>query len=433
MHGTHETARQDGCRIRFKNTMLKKNIIGLTWIQLISYVAPIVALPILTRNLGLHDFGLYIFYSGIANLVAILADMGVGNIATQRVVLANTREEKATYYLAIMGIKSGFLILSVFCLYFITKFFFTEQYSGSLFVLAALGGASLALTPSFYYLATGDSVKLAAVLSIGKAVFLLALILLATGGINLHAALLVTFLPGLCATFAANLMVVAKIDTLKEHFSLEKTKEFFVDSRVFALSNLMVWSYTSSPALLIAKFYGTESAALYGAAEKIIVALKSLLSPVQQGAHPWVLSALNENRSLYKKRALGLLVFLITFGLTTTAFLYAGADEILYLLGKGKLTAAHGILIVMGALPLLTSLTGFLGNFVLIPLGLNRIYLASIAVGFFTYVLLYFTLGGQGAMGTVYAMVSAELAITIVMAGAILFRAKKSSLGIDVK
>jgi len=402
--------------------MLKKNIIGLTWMQLINYVAPLVTLPILTRTLGLHDFGLYIFYSGIASFIAILADMGVGNIATQRIVLANTKEEKDTYFLAIMGIKSVFLLLSIFCLYFATKLFFPSQYDANLFPLAALGGASLALTPSFYYLARGDSVRLAAMVSVGKAVFLGALILLATTGISLYSALLATFLPAACATLAANLVVVLKIGKLKSSFSLEKTKDFLIESRVFALSNLMVWSYTSSPSLLIAKFYGTESAALYGAAEKIIVALKSLISPVMQGAHPWVLSALKDNFELYRKRGLNLLFFLILFGLGSTVFLYVGADQILHLLGKGKLNGAHAILIVMGLLPLLTALTGFMGNFVLIPQVLNRMYLAAITAGFCTFILSWFVLRDHGMMRAVYAMVGAELVIAVAMAGAILLR-----------
>ena len=413
--------------------MLKKNIIGLTWIQLINYVAPIVALPLLTRTLGLHDFGLYIFYAGISNFIAILADMGVGNIATQRIVMANTKEEKDSYFIAIMGIKSFFLLLSIVCLFFATKYFFSEQYNFGLFVLASAGGASLALTPSFYYLANGDSVRLAAILSIGKVLFLVALIVLATTGISLYAAMLVTCIPALCATFSANLIVILKIGQLKSHFSFRKTKEFLIESRVFALSNLMVWSYTASPSLLIAKYHGTESAALYGASEKIIVALKSLVGPIQQGAHPWVLSALKDNPGLYKKRALGVLLFLTAFGLVSATFLYFYADKVLYLLGKGKLTAAHEILIIMAVLPLLTSMTGFMGNFVLIPLGLNRIYLASIAAGFFAYIVSYFALVGQGVMGTVFSMVAAELVIVMMMGGAILTQRRKPNHSIGAR
>jgi PST family polysaccharide transporter len=413
--------------------MLKTNIIGLTWIQLANYAAPIVALPLLTRTLGLHDFGLYIFYSGISNFIAILADMGVGNIATQRIVLANSKVEKDSYYISIMGIKCFFLLVSIICLFFATKFFFDEQFNSKLFVFAAASGASLALTPSFYYLANGDSVRLAAILSAGKLLFLLALAILAMLGLSLYTAMLVTCIPALCATFSANLIVILKIAKLKNHFSFDKTKQFFKESRVFALSNLMVWTYTSSPSILIAKFHGTESAALYGASEKVIVALKSLISPIQQGAHPWVLSALKDNPERYKKRALCIFLFLIGFGLVTMTLLYFSAEKVLYILGKEKLAAAYSILVAMAVLPLLTSMTGFMGNFVLIPLGMNRVYLTAIAAGFSAYILSYFVLIRHGVMGTVFSMITAELVIVIVMSAAIFFRLRRKSIVFETK
>ncbi len=103
------------------------NVRSLSWLQLITYVFPIIILPYLFRVIGPEKFGLICFAQAFVQYFMILTDYGFSVSATKEISLCHEDKPKICNVIsAVMTIKIilAFLSLLVLCMvvYFVPRF-----------------------------------------------------------------------------------------------------------------------------------------------------------------------------------------------------------------------------------------------------------------------------------------------------------------------
>ena len=103
------------------------NVSSLSWLQLVTYVLPVIVLPYLFRVIGPEKFGLICFAQAFVQYFMILTDYGFSVSATKEISLCLENKVKVRNVIAaVMTIKTALAFLSflVLCIvvYFVPRF-----------------------------------------------------------------------------------------------------------------------------------------------------------------------------------------------------------------------------------------------------------------------------------------------------------------------
>src|SRR5271170_3063051 len=95
------------------------NVTSLSWLQLVTYLFPIIILPYLFRVIGPEKFGLISFAQAFVQYFMILTDYGFSVSATKEISLCHENKAKVCNVIsAVMTIKTilAFVSLLILCM-----------------------------------------------------------------------------------------------------------------------------------------------------------------------------------------------------------------------------------------------------------------------------------------------------------------------------
>lgn len=395
--------------------MFKRNLIGIGLVQVLNFSIPLVSMPIIFNMLNVNEYGRYSFYFSISIAIGVFCDMGTSTVATTKILLLDSIQDKLLKYYELTILKIFGLFFSCLISVLLVYIEFPEFFDPVGVAMAIFGGICIGLNPSFYLIAEGNMMKFAKMSFYGKMSGLIMLFIMKIISINTYGmVLLANYLPMLLVVIFSNYSIARKLEK-KNSISISNIFLLFREVKSYAVANLMTWTYASSPTLIIGKIYGVEAVGIYGVADKIFVAVKAIISPFLQSAQPWVVAKLKIDNNKYYKRLNVVMALSIAYGVFSFFLLYFGGDFFLQKISGGKFIAALQYLKILSLMPLFTTVSWVLGNIFLGPSGLSKEYFLSISLGLFSFIisLLYFS--SDGKYGVAYAILIAELIITIAM------------------
>jgi polysaccharide transporter, PST family len=146
---------------------ISQNVVGLYWVQVATFLVPLVTLPYISRVLGPSAFGLVIFAQGFSVFLTLLVDWGFTPYGVRAV--ASDRENHEALVGTVARIRGAQLLMSaaslpiaVGALVLVPKF---HQHPAFL-VLAWVAAVSTALTPNWYFVGV-ERVRLVSALQLG--------------------------------------------------------------------------------------------------------------------------------------------------------------------------------------------------------------------------------------------------------------------------
>lgn len=362
--------------------MYIKNTVRLISIQLVNYLGPLIALPLLTTGFDATDFGVFAFYIAIYNFLLVFSDMGVANTAPRLLAVRNKAGQVSEFFsvaIAIRILAFTFLFLTAcICL----KYFFEQKYNIKYLLIIYIVGIPLAFNINQFAILKGDIEIVLKTSLEAKFLYLIFISLQAFIGFNLLWSIGVyVFCNALQYVRAYNKFCIKNNYEIKK-FNLLKLKLYIKKIGLLSSANVIVWVYTSSPIFLIEKMYGAEAVGMYGAAERIMNAIKSLFAPLQQLIQIKVIRSTHRDLSLHYK----MLLFLMIIGGVAAVIIVASASDVVELLAGAKYNQASTILMAMAGLPILFSVSGYMGNCILLLKGESKLYFKSLVLGFFVYI-----------------------------------------------
>jgi polysaccharide transporter, PST family len=397
---------------------LRENIVALSVLQALNYVVPLVTVPYLVRVLGPAHFGLIAFAQALIIYFDLLTNYGFSFSATRTVACCRENPGavakifwRTTYAKTAMMLLSaailGMLVVAVprfratpwlYCAAFLTvvgtvtfPVWFFQGIEQMRFITLAQASARLLSIPALLMVvrSPADYVYAAAI----------------QGGVPLLASIILA--PALLRRVPTGPPRPSASDTWA---ALREGWHPFV-----AQTGLVINSSTTTVVLgLVA---GNNEVGYYGAADKVIKAVTSLLAPVAQALYPHLNALKVRSRSL-------------TFGLMRTAFAWVGVLALAASLATLFLARPAGLLLwgsgfypsivvlrCLAPLPVLFALINIMGVQTMLVLEMDSVLSRILFAGVVLNAGLAAVLSAMfGAVGAAAATVAAALAVAASLA-----------------
>ena len=265
--------------------IIVKNYLALLFIQGANFILPLIILPYLVRVLGSEKYGLVMIAQSVALFLTIIVDFGFNISATKEVAyLKNDKEKLSQFYWNIVFVKLILIIITFIILLGMT--FFINKFKLDPLVYLFSFGLVLgqAIFPTWFFQGI-EKMQVITFVTVGaKLFFTLSLFFVV---FNPDDYLYVPIFNGLGFIISGLFGFIFILQFVKFISpKLLQIKDIIKNSSSLFFSNLAVSFYTSSNVIILGFFAGDSIAGIYSSMEKLILAIKSIYTPVYQAIFP---------------------------------------------------------------------------------------------------------------------------------------------------
>jgi len=265
--------------------IIVKNYLALLFIQGANFILPLIILPYLVRVLGSEKYGLVMIAQSVALFLTIIVDFGFNISATKEVAyLKNDKEKLSQFYWNIVFVKLILIIITFIIL--LGMIFFIDKFKLNPLVYLFSFGLVLgqAIFPTWFFQGI-EKMQVITFVTVGaKLFFTLSLFFVV---FNPDDYLYVPIFNGLGFIISGLFGFIFSLQYVKFISpKLLQIKDIIKNSSSLFFSNLAVSFYTSSNVIILGFFAGDSIAGIYSSMEKLILAIKSIYTPLYQAIFP---------------------------------------------------------------------------------------------------------------------------------------------------
>ena len=332
---------------------IAKNYVALLFIQGTNFILPLIIFPYLVRTLGLEKYGLVMVAQSVAVFLTIIVDFGFNISATREVAnLKNDKEKLSQFYWNVFSIKLVLIIITFLLL--LGLIICVDKFSVDPLIYLFSFGLVLgqAIFPTWFFQGIEKMQIITIVNVAAKLFFTISLFFVVLSPADYR---YVPIFNGLGFVISGLFGFVFSLQYVKFIFpKLSQVKEIIENSSSLFFSNFAVSLYTSSNTLILGFFAGDSMAGVYASMEKLILAIKSMYSPLYQAIFPNLSTKpYDEIRSYIDKMRIPI-GFL---GLVISIIIFFGAKQILMLAFDDALIVGYSAVFqILGLISILSSL-----------------------------------------------------------------------------
>jgi polysaccharide transporter, PST family len=401
----------------------RKNFAVLMMLQVSTYAAPLLTLPLLTRVLMPSGYGRLAFAMAFINYFIVLTNYGFSLTATPQISINrdNRAERSRIFWETILSqaviTAVGFVVLVVL------SFTFERLEQDRALLILGFGSAIGAmLIPTWYFQGIEDLRVISIIVFTGRALSVPAMFLLVHTREDIYWAMAVNMLVPLLSGIAIvsylylrremDFVAVPRRDIVK---ALRNGWGVFMGTAVFDI-------YTSSNVVLLALISGDVTAGYFAAGDKLIRAALAMMTPLRSAAYPrisYLMHHAREDAFDFLRKMLAYQGALLAI-VSLTIFL--GAPFAVKILYGAQFAPTVNVLRWMAFIPLMSGFSDIFGVQTMLPLGMrsqfSRVLIVSAFLNFGLLTLLAKLYGEQGAAATVLVV---ETYIAVAMAATLYF------------
>lgn len=404
-----------------KNNREIKDVVYLTALQGLNYVAPLIVFPYLMKVLGAEKFGYIGFSLAIIQYLMLLVDFGFNFSATKKIALAKGNQQEINQiFSSTLNSKIGLLLLSfiilLICAFAIPRF---SIYSSTLLVLFFIVVGN---TFSFVWLFQGmGQIRIVSIINTFSKLMILPLTfwLVKSGDDYLIAAVVQSSVYLVGSLITILVLIKRRYITRWITVTFDEIKKEISDAYPIFLSSTASSVYTALFAVILGYFSNPVEVGKYTAAEKLMRGFCFvILIPVTQAYYPRIsvmsLTSKSSAVSVIKK----ILVFLI--GAMTVVFflMFFFSEKISFFLGKDY-SGVDAIFKIMAFTPIFIASGGVLGQLGLLALGNERdkkkFQYVYFVAAFIAIISIFILVPNLSSIGASVALLITEISVFIGM------------------
>lgn len=311
-----------------QNNVILRNYFSLLLVQITNVILPLITFPYLVRVLGVKLYGTVMMAYSLAIFFGIFVDFGFNITATREVALL--RKDKillSKYFSNVLTIRTILLFFSFFLLLILTHSIqkLSENIEVYLFSFGIVIGQ--AIFPSWFFQGIEKMKTITIINFISKLIFTISIFLFIKNESDYLLASLFYSLGSIISGFIGIILCLKFIKAFKP--SIKQMKIIFLESFSVFTSNIFVSFYTTLNTLILGVFTTESLAGVYVSIEKIIVAIKSVYTPLYQAIFPNItVRSKNDVISFIKK----ILFPIILSSFLITSIIFVFSEEILSLI-----------------------------------------------------------------------------------------------------
>ena len=349
-----------------------QNAMALSWVQLATFVLPLVTLPYLARMLGPHALGVLVFAQAFSGFVYLLSEYGFGlssgrDIATRRGEGRGVDDIVAAVQGAKLVLIAVALVLGAAAVVLVPTFRRAPEY----LVLAVADAIALGISPLWYFRGL-ERLRVAAALNLlARLVATVGVLLLVRARGEGWVVLGISAVTDLAASVGCLWLMYRDVRLLRPTW--EGARRALGQGWHLFLYNASLVLYTTANAFVLGLLAPAAQVAFFGGAERMSRAATRMVGPVSEALFPRVTYLLAQGARERARFVAGRSLVLLTgLGLLAGAGLAVLAPWIVSLvLGEGY-GAAVPVLRVLALLIPLIAASNVLGIQWMIPLGFDR-------------------------------------------------------------
>jgi PST family polysaccharide transporter len=391
---------------------LVENFFFLSILQVFNFILPLLTFPYLVRVLGVEKFGLFAFAMSFISYFTIISDYGFNLTATKAVSINRNKKTKLNEISsAILTIK---FILVIFCFLLLLLFVYNIDrfYDDRLIFILTFGNVvGQALFPTWFFLGIEQMKHITVINAVTKLIFAGSIFIFVK---NTNDFFLVPILFSLGSILGGAYGFWLLINRYCINFSFqtkETLRDYFQEGWQIFASSFAINIYINSNTLILGLITNDVLVGFYSIAEKIMKALRSLVSMAFQVIYPYICN-LAKNRAhlqvFFRK-------FLVLGGaplfITGLALSYL-SPEIVHFFVSDKESIAVYVLRVLSMVPFIVFLNIPAYQSLLI-FDSKQIYAKILITGSLLNIILNSCLASfYGPIGTAYSVLMTEIFIT---------------------
>lgn len=265
--------------------IIVKNYIALLFIQGANFILPLIILPYLVRVLGSEKFGLVMIAQSVAIFLTIIVDFGFNISATKEVAsLKNDKEKLSQFYWNVVFVKLILIIIAFIILLGMTSLIDKFKLDPLVYLFSFGLVIGQAIFPTWFFQGI-EKMQVITFVNVGaKLFFTLSLFFVVFSPDDY---IYVPIFNGLGFIISGLFGFIFSLQYVKfVSPKLIQVKEIIKNSSSLFFSNLAVSFYTSSNTIILGFFAGDSIAGIYSSMEKLILAIKSMYTPIYQAIFP---------------------------------------------------------------------------------------------------------------------------------------------------
>lgn len=401
----------------FTNKVLVKNFTSLSLLQFTNYLFPLITFPYLVRVLGPDKYGLINFAGAFTGYFIIITDYGFNLSATQQISINRNDKEKINKIFSdVLSAKIILFFLSGLIFFFCLFAFDLFKNDLPVYLVSFAGLFGSVLFPLWFFQGIEKMnfifiinfvIKLMTIISVFLFIkfssdYLLLVAFYSTGQIIYGFGGLVW----IWRKFGIKFSFPSYTDVF---IQIKKGKNYFVSS--FGINAL-----TNSNIFILGLFADKSVVGYFAAADKIRLALQSLLTTYFTATFPYVSNLAKQSlRGFYSFNKKSFILTLI-FGAVIFILIFSGSALISEIILGGNYRNSIDILRVIAIVPLLYGISNFLGVQILLPLNLSKKYAEIMIYTLFLYLIASLFLTAEfKAIGSAAAIIITEIFLIILL------------------
>jgi PST family polysaccharide transporter len=253
-----------------------RNVGSLSWLQLVTYLFPIIILPYLFRVIGPEKFGLIAFAQAFVQYFMILTDYGFSVSATKEIsICLEDKDRICNVISAVMTIKTILAFISLLILCFVI--YFVPKFKADWMVYALSFGVVIGNTlfPSWFFQGSENMKYTAKLNIIGEFAYAFGIFLLVHNPNDYLLVPTITSLSALLTGLLGQYILFARFDV---SFQLPKLKDLRRELRAgwnIFISVVAINTYTTTRVFAVGLLTNNTLTGFYSIAEKIANAVQT--------------------------------------------------------------------------------------------------------------------------------------------------------------
>jgi len=275
-------------------------LFSFTTISFLNKVIPIITVPILTNNLGLANYGRYVFALASIAFFETLINFGFKTTAVNELILCNDKKQESYLFFKIISLKGFMLLISCFIIFIYNLIFPFQDIEILIYCSPYFFG--YVLNQEWFFHGKKQMLFITVLTLLVRVCYLIGLIYMISTPDDLNLALLISSLSFFILSLMGTTYAISKYDLVFVYFpKLKDIFSQFLQSIFFFLATISVYFSSSFNYILLGNFYDIKSVGIYAIADKIIKAVNELSTPLNNAIYPRLSSLYKDNLNLYNK------------------------------------------------------------------------------------------------------------------------------------
>ncbi len=380
----------------------------------IGVIAPLVALPYISRVISQNDFGAYLLYISIASIFITICEYGFNVTTSRRIALAS--ENKKLIVQAIietLTIKTTLFVLSSA----IIAIFWFRRFDSDIIAIIAYVFVN-SFQPIWYFTGIQKARFNALYLSMGKLISLIALLYTLNSTTKPVQILTYFIIGGMLSITFGYVHIIQNLwkEVLMSKISVRQTLDNMRNDFSISITALFISIYSSLPPIILSELSTLREVANYSSLEKIYKNIEYFITSAMSVIFPIFVNGFRTEKDKSIRKIILIERLIICVGITIIFLSVIFGKEAFILFYGENFDADSSRIILFSLIPLLGSLSVLWGYIGLLAINKDKVYSKIVGVSaVLNFSVVIATASSFGSTGAVMALALSQAVMTLMM------------------